>query len=441
MQQMRPFTRLIALPILLAAIGGIVSFGRNLSADDVLRYPVPDALTFQDGRPVRNTKDWDRRRTEILNLFAEQVYGRTPKFTTGVRFQSTSLVKRGTTSDGKAKWKEVAIRLTQGSESRTIHVLLYLPANKKGPSPVFVGLNFRGNHAVDANPDLTLPEIWARDPADTGTAKNNERRKLIRRRADVSSRGEAASRWQVEKIVSHGYGLATVYYGDIEPDFDGGLPYGVRPLLFRGSQKELAPDEWGALGAWAWGLSRIADYLASDEDIDSKRIAILGHSRLGKAALWAAAQDKRFSIVISNESGVGGASLYRARSGETIEHLNTAFPHWFSLNFHQYTGHPDKVPVDGNLLLALVAPRPLYVASAEQDLTSNPRAEFYSAVLVSKVYELLGKQGLGTAAMPPVNQPIMHTVAYHERSGKHDVTAFDWDQYIAFADQQAKGAN
>lgn len=438
---MRPFAQLIALAILVAATGGIVSLGENLITDDVLRYPVPDALTFRDGRPVRSANDWDRRRTEILNLFAKHVYGRTPKLNTGLRLQSTSLVRRGTTSNRKANWKEIAIRLTRGSDSRTVHLLVYLPANKKGPFPVFVGLNFQGNHAVDSNPEITLPEVWARDPANTETGKNNERQKMIRRRADESSRGHAASRWQVEKIVSHGYALATAYYGDIEPDFNGGLPYGVRPLLFHKGQKELAADDWGALGAWAWGLSRIADYLESDADIDGKRIAIIGHSRLGKAALWAAAQDKRFSMVISNESGVGGASLYRAKTGETIEHLNTAFPHWFSLNFHQYTGQPDKVPVDGNLLLSLIAPRPLYVASAEQDLTSNPKAEFYSAMLASKVYELLGKRGLDATVMPAINQPIMHTVAYHERSGKHDVTAFDWDQYIEFADRQARGAD
>ena len=218
------------------------------------------------------------------------------------------------------------------------------------------------------------------------------------------------------------------------------MRYGVRALLLAPGQAEFAPDQWGALGAWAWGLSRIADYLqsgpAADFNIDGKRIALFGFSRLGKAALWAAAQDKRFGIVLSNESGVGGAGLYRTKTGETIEHLNTAFPHWFSANFHQYTGHPDRVPVDGNDLLSLIAPRPLYVGSAEDDHSSCPPAEFLDTFLASKVYRLLGKQGIDSDRMPPVNHPIMAAdVAYHVRTGKHDVTEFDWEQYLRFVDQ------
>ncbi|MFZ0589544.1 MAG: acetylxylan esterase, partial [Bryobacteraceae bacterium] len=236
------------------------------------------------------------------------------------------------------------------------------------------------------------------------------------------------------------YALATAYYGDIEPDFSGAMEQGVRALFLQPGQTQWPPNSWGALGAWAWGLSRIADYLQSDPAIDGKRIAIFGFSRLGKAALWAAAQDQRFNLVLSNESGVGGASLYRAKSAETIEHLNTAFPHWFCANFHEYTGHPDRVPVDGNLLLSLIAPRPLYVGSAEQDTFSCPPAEFLSTVLASKVYRLLGKRALGpNEHMPPVNHPVIEgNVAYHVRTGKHNVTEFDWEQYLHFMDLHFK---
>jgi hypothetical protein len=302
---------------------------------------------------------------------------------------------------------------------------------------VFVGLNFGGNHTIDADAELSLGNVWVPESS-SSNGKRKELQKLVKERAKEETRGLAASQWQVEKILSRGYALATAYYGDIEPDSAENFSDGVRPLLLREGQQSPAPDEWGALGAWAWGLSRIADCLQSESAIDGKRMILFGHSRLGKAALWAAAQDKRFSVMISNESGVGGASLYRAKTGETIEHLNTSFPHWFSLNFHEYTGHPEQVPVDGNLLLSLIAPRPLYVASAEQDLSSNPKAEFYSAVLASKVYRLLGKQGLEASEIPALNQPVMHTVGYHERTGKHDVTAFDWDQYLEFADRQFK---
>jgi hypothetical protein len=206
------------------------------------------------------------------------------------------------------------------------------------------------------------------------------------------------------------------------------MQYGVRPALTS------SPEDWSAIGAWAWGLSRALDYLVTNKAIDARHIALIGHSRLGKAALWAAAQDHRFSLVISNESGKGGASLLRRGFGETTDHLNSAFPHWFSPVYKQYTGHPENLPVDGNDLLALIAPRPLYVASAAEDLGSDPRGEFLAAVNASRVYQLLGKKGLGNIPMPPVDQPVMHDIGYHIRTGKHDVTAFDWDQYLAFAD-------
>jgi hypothetical protein len=410
-----------------------------LPAADVLAYTVPDALMFQNGEPVKNASDWQRRRTQILDLFAEHVYGKTPKPRGTIRFRSEVLTDRNAL-DGAAIRKQVAIHITGGAEPRTIHVLLYVPAHARGPVPVFVGLNFEGNQTVSPDEGIALNDVWVRSPATASQTLNKERQHAVHQRAAADTRGKAAARWQVEKILSHGYALATAYCGDIDPDFASGFREGIRPLYLPPGATESAPDDWGTLGAWAWGLSRIADYLQSDPAIDGHRIGLIGHSRLGKAALWAAAQDKRFALVISNESGVGGASLYRAKTGETIEHLNTAFPHWFCLNFHKYTNHPDQVPVDGNLLLSLIAPRPLYVASAEEDHTSNPRAEFYSAVLASRVYELLGQKGLGTNEKPPVNQPVMNTVAYHERSGKHDVTAFDWDQYLKFADMQWKKA-
>jgi hypothetical protein len=236
----------------------------------------------------------------------------------------------------------------------------------------------------------------------------------------------------VEKILAHGYGVATLYYGDIEPDFPEGMQKSVRSMFD-------APEQWSAMGAWAWGLSRAVDYLRADPRVDARHLGVIGHSRLGKAALWAAAQDTRFNLVISNESGKGGASLLRRGFGETIDHLNGAFPHWFAPGYKEYTGHPEKLPVDGNELLSLIAPRPLYVASAAEDLGSDPKGEFLSAVSAGRVYSLLGRKGLGTSQMPAVDQAVMHDIGYHVRSGKHDVTEFDWDQYLAFADMHWHG--
>jgi hypothetical protein len=385
---------------------------------EVLKYPLPE-MRAGDLEHWRQT-----RRAEILDLFATDVYGKTPAATAGVHFRVDSVDEHAL--NGLAVRKQITVFFTRDESGPKMHLLIYLPAHSAQRAGVFVGLNFFGNETVDADPGIDLPEVWVRDAPDPKAAYGGELQKHHKERAPESARGSGAHLWQVEKILEHGFGLATAYCGDIEPDFQGGMDYGIRRIF---------PDSWGALGAWAWGLSRIADYLQTDPKVDPTKIALTGFSRLGKAALWSAAQDLRFTMVISIESGVGGASLYRAATAETIEHLNTAFPYWFAENFHRYTGHPEQAPVDGHMLLALMAPRPLYVSSAEEDHSSDPPAEYLSLVEASKAYQLFGNPSLDQP-MPAVNTPLARgALGYHVRTGKHDVTAYDWDQYLAFAAQ------
>jgi hypothetical protein len=408
----------LKLPLVLLVLAPLAAQQPAANYDEtaVPKYTLPDPLVTAGGQPVRDAQTWTgRRRPEILRLFETNVYGRSPARPAGMTFEMNSI--DGKALGGKAVRKQVTIDFFGKKDGAKANLLLYLPAGARKAVPVFLGLNFGGNHAVNADPGILLGEVWARG---------------AKQAARESSRGATSSRWAIDEILARGYGVATIYYCDIEPDFDGGRKHGVR------ANTPAAPDSWGAIAAWAWGLSRALDYLQTDKGVDAKRVAVMGHSRLGKAALWAGAQDTRFSIVISNDSGEGGAALSRRRFGETVKDLNTRFPHWFCLNYRQFNDREADLPVDMHELIALMAPRPVYVASAQDDQWADPRGEFLSAVAAGPVYRLFGKKGLETDRMPPVHQPIMNTVGYHIRAGKHDVTAYDWEQFLAFADKHWK---
>ena len=418
---------LITLVALLSACVPAASQGHpeaNFDEAKVPKYTLPDPLTLQNGEKVKDARTWfSKRRPEILAMYQEDVFGRSPAAPAKLEYEVASVDKQAL--GGKAVRKLVTLSLA----GKKVNLLLYLPAGAAKPVPVFAGLWFAGNQTVALDPGVPLSEEWSTD---------RTTHKVIHKPAPEDSRGKSAQQWQVDKILAHGYGLATVYYDEIEPDIPGAISYGIRPLFFKPGQTMPLADEWGAIGAWAWGLSRVMDYLEKDHDVDAKRVALIGHSRLGKTALWAGAQDTRFSIVISNESGEGGAAISRRDFGERTKDLNTHFPHWFDANFAKYNDRENAMPFDSHMLLSLIAPRGLYVASAEGDQWSDPRGEFLGAANAGPVYELLGKKGLGTHQMPAVHQPIMHDVAYHIRAGKHDVTAYDWDQYLKFAATQWK---
>ncbi|MEM6916893.1 MAG: acetylxylan esterase, partial [Verrucomicrobiota bacterium] len=356
---------------------------------------------------------------ELLELFSRHVYGETPRSAKEVRLIAEVDQVIPDFLGGKATLKEVTLSFP-GKEGPVLHLLVITPEGA-GPHPTFLGLNFRGNHSIHPDPRIRLSDSWMR-PDKEG--------RIVDHRATEASRGSLSRRWPVDRIVERGFGLAVLYYGDIDPDFDDGFENGVHTVY--GKPK---PDEWGSIGAWAWGLSRALDYLETDAEVDSAKVAVIGHSRLGKSSLWAGAQDERFALVISNNSGCGGAALSRRAFGETVARINTSFPHWFNDRFPNYNETLSQLPVDQHQLLALIAPRPLYVASAEEDLWADPRGEFLSALHASDAWEIQGKTGIDIPEMPAVNEPVGDSVRYHVRSGRHEVTDYDWDQYLEFAER------
>ena len=397
----------------------------NYDESKVGTYTLPDPLKFDDGKPVRKAKDWARRRAEIVKIFEAQQYGIAPGRPSDESFEVTD---KGTPAlDGKAIRKQVTIHLSKDPTWSVIHLVEYLPANAKKPVPMYFDINFGAVQAAVDDPGITPQKV--RDP------KTNE---LV----DAKPGGRGFGRINVGIFLDAGIGVATYNYTELDPDTLTGFANGIRAKYMKTGQTgedDRAPDAWGSIAAWAWGMSRVEDYFETDSNVDANRVAIHGVSRLGKTVTWAGAIDPRFAAVIASCGGEGGAALSHRDYGETIAHLTekTRYPYQFAANYAKWGGFPDKAPMDANMLLALIAPRPVLLQTGSTDTWSDPKGEFLAAVAAGPVYKLLGKQDLGTDVWPAAKTPLFSNgLNYYMHDGGHGMVPTDYDIYVQFLKAQ-----
>ncbi len=392
--------RILLLTLVALALPAAQDGKRRFRPDppDMPAFTLPDPLVAADGRKIATPGDWKKvRRPEILELFRKHVYGRVP----ATPYQKTFKVENEDPKamDGAATLKQVDITIAAGGKSLVIHLVLFIPNKAPKPAPGFLLICNRGQKNIDP------------------------------------TRKEKSEFWPAEEAVARGYAIAAFLNSDLDPDRPDGFKDGIHGMLDAGARP---PDAWGTIAAWAWGASRVMDYFETDKDIAADKIAVIGHSRGGKTALWAGAEDERFAIACSNDSGCGGAALSRrkVKEKETVALINKGFPHWFCRTFLSYNNREEALPVDQHMLLALMAPRAVCVASADRDLWADPRGEFQSVVQAGPVYRLFGKKGIDTKEMPPIGEPLRGDgMAYHIREGQHGLTLFDWKCYMDFADK------
>lgn len=399
------------------------SFGYYSTEEcDAATYTLPDPLRTFAGEKIASAAQWScLQRREILELLKKYEYGEILPRPDKLEFSLISPPQKAL--GGMAVRKEVKITaaMADGREHSFI-VLIYIPAEHTGPVPAFAGLNFTGNHNTTSETDVTPTGF--RFPG-----------KLVNPERSVQH-----SRFIPETLVERGYATATCCYHDIFPDRAGGAPDSVMKLFCDTANGDPTGVKYSVIGAWAWGLSRILDYLESDPDIDGSRVAVHGHSRLGKTSLWAGAIDERFKLVISNCSGCGGGALHRRKFGENLSqhfkaHLDIGYPNWFMNETEKFIWREEDLPIDQHQLLAMIAPRPLAVATATEDLVADPKGEFLACKAASEVYNLFGSQGLPADEMPLPDVNISGDISFHCRTGEHEQTPQDWAHYLDLADR------
>ena len=386
---------------------------------------LPDPLIMFDGTPVTSVEQWRKdRRPELISLFEHYMYGKAPLAPENFHFNIDDVDLNAL--EGRATRKLVTLHFGPDG-TPPVSLLLILPNNRKGPFPVFLWLNSAGNHILMADPDIPLTNAWV---SKRYTGGEDDRAHDDQRPTQTS--------WQIEKAIDKGYGIATMYAGEISPDYDGGFAEGVHQGYFRYGQDRPEPNEWGVIAAWAWGLQRGVDYLFQDDDVDKHAIIVTGHSRRGKAALLAGALDERIAVVIPHQAGCGGTSPNRFNVGESVEQINKSFPHWFNDTYKEFNNQVDRLPFDQHSLIALVAPRPVLLTNATEDQWADPTGQFNMLVAATPVYELHGVEGIKTSVFPEENSLIDSRLGYFIRPGKHSMIDTDWDVWLKFCDKQLR---
>jgi hypothetical protein len=406
--------------LIFSVIFSAMAFVKNFppASELPLQPEIPDALTMFNGKPVESKMEWvKKRRPELKELFQHYEYGYFPrpaKIKTSIDHVDQNFF------GGKATLKLATISFKKQNAPQ-LHLMLVIPNQRTKPAPVFLGLNFSGNHSLVSDPNVPIPVEWMNDKYPG--VKNHQ--------ATEAGRGKLADVWAIEQSIDRGYAVATIFAGEIQPDITNATT-GVR-TAFRGSKN---PDEdWGTIAAWAWGLQRAVDFLEKEKAIDKKKIAVVGHSRLGKAAMLAGAFDERIALVIPLQAGCGGTSPARGKIGESVKRINTSFPHWFCDEFKKFNDEPERLPFDQHCLIAMCAPRPVLLSNATEDTWANPEGQFEMLKAADKVYRLLGAEGVASQEMPKVGQLMNSTLGYFIRPGKHSMTTLDWKAFLDFADK------
>jgi len=388
----------------------------NYDESKVGTYTLPDPLVTTKGAPVRDAATWTRvRRPEILRMMESTQFGKAPAKPAKVivdRFD-TGTVALG----GKAIRRQTTLYFTDDRSGPKAELLSYVPADAKGPVPLLLQISFSPNASVVDDPGIKPGEVWGRD-----------------KKRVPPPPASPFTRVDILPFLANGIGFATLYYGDIEPDFKGGIPFGIRGRYLEPSKTQPAPDEWGAIAAWAWGLRRVMDHLETEPAIDAKRVALLGSSRLGKTVLWTGATDERFAVIIASVSGESGAALSRRNYGETVRHMtdSTRYDYQFAHNYQSYGDRVNELPFDGHMLVSLIAPRPLLLQTGSRDLWSDPKGEYLSAVAASPVWKLFGKEGLAVDHYPAPGEPVLSVLGYSMHEGRHGILPYDWPVFLQF---------